>query len=115
MEVALALICGLIMACGIYLMLRRNMVKFVFGLALISQAVNLSIFTAGELVRFKAPLIPKDENYLSMASADPLPQALILTAIVIGFGILAFTLILILRTYQTFGKVDMDEIRRVDK
>lgn len=115
MQTGLALITGLIFACGVFLMLRRNIVKFVFGLALISQAVNLAIFTSGQLIRYKAPLIASSASQLSSETADPLPQAMILTAIVIGFGVLAFTIILLLRTYQVFGKVDMDEIRAVDK
>ncbi len=115
MQTTLALLSGVVFACGVFLLLRRNMVKFVFGLALISQAVNMAIFTAGGLVRHKAPLIAPDQDTLALGAADPLPQAMILTAIVIGFGILAFTIVLILRTYEVFGNVDIDEVRAVDR
>ncbi len=115
MQTTLALLSGIVFACGVFLILRRNMVKFVFGLALISQGINMGIFTAGGLVRHRAPLIPSDQDLLAAGSADPLPQAMILTAIVIGFGILAFTIVLILRTYEVFGQVDIDEVRAVDR
>lgn len=115
MQTALAIIIGIIFSCGVFLMLRRNIVKFVFGLALVGQAVNLAIFTSADLVRYHAPLIDPDSLYLSFEAADPLPQAMILTAIVIGFGLLAFTIIILLRTFQLFDEVDSDKLRTVNK
>jgi multicomponent Na+:H+ antiporter subunit C len=115
MHAALAILVGVLSACGIFLLLRRNIVKFLFGLALISQAVNLAIFTAGGVVRFRPPLIEAGQKELLYGAADPLPQALILTAIVIGFGILVFSMVLILRTYQTGQQVDLDKIWRSER
>lgn len=115
MQALLAITIGIIFASGIFLMLRRNIVKFVFGLALIGQAVNLVIFATAGLTRFNAPLIDPHGLYLAFNAADPLPQAMILTAIVIGFGLLAFTIIILLRTFQLFDEVDGDRLTSVDK
>ncbi len=115
MQSALAIVIGIIFAAGVFLMLRRNIVKFVFGLALVGQAVNLAIFASSGMTRYHAPLIHPESLYLSYQSADPLPQAMILTAIVIGFGLLAFTIIILLRTFQLFDEVDTDELQMVDK
>lgn len=115
MHAGLAIVIGIIFASGVFLMLRRNIVKFVFGLALVGQAVNLAIFVSSGLTRYHVPLIAPDQLYLSFESADPLPQAMILTAIVIGFGLLAFTIIILLRTFQLFDQVDSDQLTSVDK
>lgn len=115
MQTGLAIVVGVIFGCGVFLMLRRNLVKFIFGLALLGQAVNLAIFTAADLTRYHAPLIAADTDALALTSADPLPQAMILTAIVIGFGLLAFTIVILLRTYRLFDQVDSDQLDMVDK
>ncbi|GAB4121653.1 MAG: Na+/H+ antiporter subunit C [Acidobacteriota bacterium] len=103
MEIGLALTVGLLFAVSFYLLMRRSLAKVIFGLMLFGQAVNLLILTAGRLVRYQAPLIPADGRTPPVPYADPLPQALILTAIVIGFGILGFSVALVYRTYRASG------------
>ena len=110
MEALLAVVIGGLYAAGMYLMVRRSIVKMIFGLALLGNAANLLIFTVGRLVRGRPPHVPADGLLLSIPTADPVPQALILTAIVIGFGVQAFALVLIKRVYQTVGSDDQDEM-----
>jgi multicomponent Na+:H+ antiporter subunit C len=100
--------------CGIYLMLRRNVVKLLLGIMLLSQATNLLIFTAGGLRAPESALIPPGETVLSSPYPDPLPQALVLTAIVIGFGVLAFAIVLVQQAYRATGTEDMDDMRSTD-
>ena len=114
METVLALVVGGLYATGVYLVLRRSLVKLVIGLAMLTNAANLLIFTAGGLTRGAPPLIPAGETTLAAPYADPLPQALILTAIVIGFGVLAFALVLVYRAYATVGTEDPDEMMSTD-
>jgi multicomponent Na+:H+ antiporter subunit C len=108
METVLALLTGAMVAGSVFLMLSKNLVRFIFGLVLASNAVNLVIFAAGRLETSRPPLIPQDAPQPAVAVANSLPQALILTAIVIGFALLAFIFILFFRTYQTLGTVDTE-------
>ncbi len=114
METVLAFVIGGLFAAGLYMMIRRSIVKLIIGLALISQAVNLLIFTVGRLTRGRPPIIPPDATRLVEPFADPVPQAFILTAIVIGFGVQAFALVLIKRAYETVGTDDLDDMRTTD-
>ncbi len=115
MNTILALVIGGLYAAGLYMLMRRSLVKLVIGLLLISQATNLLIFIMGRLIRGHPALIPDGATHLEPPFADPVPQALILTAIVIGFGIHAFVIILIKRTYQTVGTDDLDEMRNTER
>jgi multicomponent Na+:H+ antiporter subunit C len=114
-EYLLALIIGTLYGCGLYMMMRRSIVKWILGLAMISHAANLLIFAVGRLTRESAPLIRVDETTLAGTYADPLPQALILTAIVIGFGVQAYAVVLIKRIYQTIGTDDLDKMTATDR
>ena len=114
MDIVLAITVGGLYAAGIYMMLRRSVVKLLIGLGLLSHAANLLIFTAGGIVRGRVPVVPPGETQPLMIVADPLPQALILTAIVISFAVLAFALVLIYRTYQTLGTDDLDQLKATD-
>jgi multicomponent Na+:H+ antiporter subunit C len=113
-EPVLAIVVGGLYSAGFYLMLRRSMVKLLIGLTLLSNAANLLIFTAGGLTRARAPLVPEGQLRPLEPFADPLPQALILTAIVIGFGVLAFAMVLAYRAYQTVGTDDLDKLKSTD-
>ena len=111
MEFALAIVIGGLYAAGIYMLLRRTLVKLLIGLVLLSNGANLLIFTAAGLTRGHPPVIPPDATALATPFADPLPQALILTAIVIGFGVTAFALVLGYRFYKTVGIGDLSHLR----
>jgi multicomponent Na+:H+ antiporter subunit C len=113
-ESVLAIVIGGLYATGLYLMVRRSIVKMIFGLALLGNAANLLIFTVGRLTRGRPPYVPAGGTEPIPPVADPLPQALILTAIVIGFGVQAFALVLIKRVYQTVGTDDLDEMTTTD-
>lgn len=108
MEPVLAIVTGGLYAAGTYLILRRSVVKLILGLAVLSHASNLLVFTAGRLTRAVPPLVPLGEPSITAPYADPLPQALVLTAIVIGFGVQAFAIVLLGRVYQSAGTDDFD-------
>ncbi len=110
MEVPVALTVGVVFGSGLYLVMQRNLLRFVFGLILLSGSVNVALFVAGRLTRGIAPLIPEGATAPPPGAANALPQALILTAIVIGFGLIAFALVLLLRTYERLGTVKTDEL-----
>ncbi len=114
MELIFAATVAVLYAGGLYMMLRRNIVKFLLGLAMLSHGANLLIFTAGGLTRGKAPLIEPGADAAAAGVADPLPQALILTAIVISFAVLAFALVLFLRAYRLTGTDDLDDLRSTE-
>jgi len=114
MNVLAAILVGFIFGSGIFLLLCRTPVKLVIGLVLLSNAINLLIFVAAGLTRGKPPLIAKGLQRLTETSADPLPQALILTAIVISFGVLAFALVLFSRTYKVLSTDNIDDMKSTD-
>jgi multicomponent Na+:H+ antiporter subunit C len=114
MSILLAIVIGGLFAASFYLMLRRSLARLIVGLALLTNAANLLIFTAGGLTRASPAIVPEGETAPTMPVADPLPQALVLTAIVIGFGILAFTMVLAYRSFQAVGSDDVDDLRTTD-
>jgi multicomponent Na+:H+ antiporter subunit C len=111
-EALLALASGVLYAAAIYLMLRRRLAQLIIGLGLLSNGTNLLIFTAGGLTRARPPVLPDGAAVLEPPYADPVPQALVLTAIVIGFGLLAFTLVLAHRVHESVGTDDIDDVGR---
>ena len=115
MEIVLAVVTGALYATGLYLMLRRSVVRLVIGLSLISHAANLLIFSAAGMTRARPPIVPEGAVRPEAPFADPVPQALILTSIVLGFAILAFAMVLIKRAYQTVGTDDLDAMRSTDE
>ncbi len=110
MELILAVVSGCLFAASFYLLMRRNLLRFVIGLIILSNAANLLIFTMGRLTRAQPPVIPDGAKIPPEPYANPLPQALILTAIVISFGLLAFTLVLVYRNYTVGRTVNADEL-----
>lgn len=104
MELLMATAIGVIAASGLYLMLRARTFSVVLGLTMLSYAVNLLLFASGGLRLNQPPLI----NGEAGGYTDPLPQALVLTAIVIGFGMTAFVLVLALRTRHVLGTDHVD-------
>ncbi|WP_144299723.1 Na+/H+ antiporter subunit C [Elioraea rosea] len=111
MEPVLAILIGVLVAVAVWLMLSRNFVRLLLGFAMLGNAVNLSIFVAGRLTRAAPPLIADGAVAFEGAYANPLPQALVLTAIVIGFGLLAFALVLAWQAHVRLGTVLTDEMR----
>ncbi len=114
MAVIWCIVVGVLTACGVFLMLKRHILHFLFGMMLVSNAINLTIFVAGRLTRGKPPIIAADALLPVAGFANPLPQALILTAIVIGFGLLIFTLLLAARAILTLGSADIDSPHEKD-
>jgi multicomponent Na+:H+ antiporter subunit C len=114
MQIVLALTIGVLYAASVYLLMRRGVVRVILGVSLLSQAVNLLIFTVGGITEAGSPFVSATAETLAPTSADPLPQALILTAIVISFGVLAFTLAMVHRADQSTGTDDVDDLRRSD-
>jgi multicomponent Na+:H+ antiporter subunit C len=110
----LAAVIGVLYAAGLYLVMRRNLVKLVLGLGLLTHAANLLIFTMGRLTRGASPIIAQGAERLSPPHADPVPQALVLTAIVISFGVQAFAIVLVKRAYRETGTDDLDALRSTD-
>lgn len=115
MEWMLAISIGILFACGLYLMLQRNLMKVIFGVVVLSHATNLLIFAAGGLERGLPPFIAAEASRFAGISADPLPEALVLTAIVISFGVLAFTIVIVRRVFDTTGSDDSDELVQTDR
>jgi len=104
MEILVASAIGLLTACGVYLMLRGRTFAVVLGLTLLAYAVNLFIFATGRLVIGTPPLVTDGAT----SWADPLPQALVLTAIVIGFATTGFVVELALRARDQTGSDHVD-------
>ncbi len=115
MEVLLAFVVGGLYAAGLYMIMRRSIVKLILGLGLLGHAANLLIFTVGRVTPGHPPVMEEGATQLVQPFADPLPQALILTAIVIGFGVQAFATVLVKRAYQTVGTDDFDQMRSTDR
>lgn len=114
MEIVMAFVIGIMVAGSVYLLLSRNLLRLLFGVILLSNAVNLVIMTVGGLTLGLPPLIGGDATVLAEPYSNPLPQALILTAIVIGFGLLSFSLVLVYRGYQELGTLDSDRMREAE-
>jgi len=104
MEFLLASALGVTTACGVYLLLRGRTFSVVLGLSLLSYAVNVFIFTMGRVTTGAPPIVTTGVSTYT----DPLPQALVLTAIVIGFGMTAFFLALAVRAYRESGSDHVD-------
>lgn len=105
---------GALYATSFYLLLARSTVRVLIGLLLLAHAANLLIFTAGGLVRAKPPIVPVGADAPPAGHADPTPQALILTAIVISFAVLAFAAVLVKRVYRLAGTDDSDQMRTTE-
>jgi len=110
MSVLLALVASGLVGCGLYMVLSRHVVRMVLGLSLLTTAVNLVLFLTGRVRSTQPPLIREGSERLG-DSADPLPQALVLTAIVIGFALTVILAVLTLRAWRAQGTVRSDELR----
>lgn len=111
MEVLMSIVVGVLFTAATYLMLSKSILRIIIGTGLLSHGAHLLILTMGGLKKGAVPLLGEHaEVYV-----DPLPQALILTAIVISFGVTSFFLVLAYRSYQELGTDDMDQLRGNDQ
>lgn len=111
MEVLFVALIGVFFAAAVYLMLSKFLVRILLGVAILGNAVNLLLFTAGRIVSEVPPVIPAGTDHQVAITANPLPQALILTAIVISFSFFAFLLVLSYRAFQDLGTDNANEMR----
>lgn len=110
MEFLIAIVIGLLTTAGVYLMLRRSFMRLLLGFVLLGQAANLVILTAGGLGPGTSPIIHPHATTLPPGHPDALPQALILTAIVIGFATVAFAMVLLKKASEATGTDDFDAL-----
>jgi len=111
MDHVIAALSGVFFTAAIYLLLSRALIRMLLGLVLLGNAVNLLILVAGRLGRIVPPIALDGAKAPLAGAANPLPQALILTAIVIGFAMFAFLLVLAYRAYQSLEADDTDRMR----
>lgn len=111
MEISLALLVGCFFTVSIYLLLSKYVIRVLLGVGILGNAVNLMIFTSGRLTKEVPPIIPEALQVPEGIIANPLPQALILTAIVISFSFFAFLLVLGYRAFQDLNTDDTDSMR----
>ncbi|HUI33800.1 MAG: NADH-quinone oxidoreductase subunit K [Dysgonamonadaceae bacterium] len=113
MEIILAVLVGVLYAAGVYMLLRRSILKFIIGIMFIGNATNLIVFLASGIVAGEPAFV---DGVVQNASemADPLPQAFVLTSIVISFGIVVFALALKLKFFEITGTEDLDQLTKTD-
>jgi multicomponent Na+:H+ antiporter subunit C len=111
MAEALALLAGVFVAVAVYLLLSRSLLRMLLGIAILGNGINLLILAAGRLTGAAPPILPPGTMQPPGPIANPLPQALILTAIVIGFALFAFLISLAYRALDALGSDDPDRLR----
>jgi multicomponent Na+:H+ antiporter subunit C len=112
MSLLLHLLCGVLVAAAVYLMLARDFYRVLLGMMLLASGVNLALFSAGRVVARKPPLLP--EGGLDVPPevlANPLPQAFVLTAIVISLALFAFVIALLWPVEHKLGTLDVEQMR----
>ena len=113
MEIILAILVGVLYTTGIYMILLRSILKFIIGIMFIGNDTNLMIFLASGIVAGEPAFVNEVVNNPSEMT-DPLPQAFILTSIVISFGIVVFALALKLKLFEITGTDDLDQLKKTD-
>lgn len=112
MELLIAVSVGVIVASGAYLMLRRELLRVILGSLLMGYGINLTLFMSGGVKTGGPPILSENGDVVPIT--DPVPQALILTAIVIGLGVFALLLALGYRTFEESSTTDLEELTGVD-
>ena len=115
MNLLIAILIGALFAGGLFCLLRRSIMKLVIGIMLLSQGANLLVFAAGGLKVGLPPFAINETGLPPEGYADPLPQALVLTAIVIGIGLVLFSLSLLIRAYRAVGSDDINAFNQTDR
>jgi multicomponent Na+:H+ antiporter subunit C len=113
MEIVLAILVGILFTAGAYMVLRRSILKFIIGIIFLSNATNLLVFLSAGIVAGKPAFV--GETPPTEALADPLPQAMVLTAIVIGFGITVYLLALKFKFFKLTGTDDLDQLKNTEE
>lgn len=111
---ALAITVWISVSVGVYLALSRDVLRCVLGLAVLGSAANLVLLAAGRLGSARSAVVPLGEQLLDPSSANPLPQALVLTAIVIGFALVCYSLVLVLQLIRQAGSDDALALRHAE-
>jgi multicomponent Na+:H+ antiporter subunit C len=114
MEIVLAILVGVLYTAGVYMLLRRSTLKFIIGIIFLSNATNLLVFLSAGIVPGK-PAFLETSGAGTSAMADPLPQALVLTAVVIGLGIVVYLLAVKYRLFNETGSDDLDQLKPTEK
>ncbi len=109
MEIVMIFVCGILTAMSVYLILSKSLIRIIIGTTLLTHAANLFLITMGGLKKGEVPIFEKDIT----SYVDPLPQALILTAIVISFSVTAFFLVLAFRSYKELGTDNVESMKGV--
>ena len=109
----LSITIGILVATGAFMVMQRRILQVILGFSLLSHATNLMIVASGWAGDGLSPILRIIEHHEPGAYVDPLPQAMVLTAIVISFAVTAFLLVLALNAYLRFKTDDMDEIQRL--
>lgn len=107
MEIVMSVVVGLLFMVGVYLILSKSLLRIILGTSLLTHGVHLLLMTMAHLKRGAAPILGEDTS----TYVDPVPQALILTSIVISFGVTSYFFVLAYKAYQKLGTDDMEELR----
>lgn len=114
MDVLLAILVGVLYTAGVYMLLRRSILKFIIGIIFLSNATNLLVFLSAGLVAGK-PAFIDHSGTASSGLSDPLPQALVLTAVVIGLGIVVYLLAVKYRLFSETQTDDLDQLKPTEE
>lgn len=114
MHLLLAILFGVLLGAAVWLLLARSLPRMILGLLLLGNAANLAIFAGGRVLGTAPPLVAPGAQALAAGTANPLPQALVLTAIVISLGLMAFALVLAWATHQATGALDAETLREAE-
>jgi multicomponent Na+:H+ antiporter subunit C len=110
LEPLLAITIGILVAAAVYLFLARDLPRNLIGFVLLGTAANLGILVSGRIGTMAPPLVAPGAEAVAANAANPLPQALVLTAIVIGFGLAAFALTLIVKSHRRLGSIQSEDM-----
>lgn len=115
METVLIILIGFLFSCGFYLVLRRSFLRMLVGVLFFGQAANLALLVLPGIGDGVSPIVKAGATIPPEGYADPLPQALILTAIVIGFGVIAFATVLLKKAHHDLQTDDLDQLTHTDR
>ncbi len=114
MEIIMSIVIGVCYSTAVFLLLQKRLLQVILGISLLGHASNLLIFVAAGLHGSSLPIIAKGADVLSESAVDPLPQALILTAIVIGLALFGFSLALAYRCVAVLGHDNIEQLTHTD-